>query len=52
MGELAVELLLQQLRPSDTKAPAQVAVEPELIVRESTSPSRQKLRKPPSQKIR
>jgi LacI family transcriptional regulator len=43
MGQLAVELLLQQLRPSDTKAPLQVAVEPELIVRESTCPSRQTL---------
>jgi DNA-binding LacI/PurR family transcriptional regulator len=46
MGELAVQLLLQQLRPSDGKTPPQVAVEPELIVRESTGPSRQKLRKP------
>lgn len=45
MGELAVELLLQQLRPSGGKTPPQVAVEPELIVRESTGPSRQKLRK-------
>jgi DNA-binding LacI/PurR family transcriptional regulator len=43
MGQLAVELLLQQLRPSDTKAPLQVAVEPELIVRESTCPARQTL---------
>jgi DNA-binding LacI/PurR family transcriptional regulator len=44
MGELAVKLLLQQLRPSEAKVPAQVAVEPELIIRESTSPARQKLR--------
>jgi DNA-binding LacI/PurR family transcriptional regulator len=43
MGHLAVQLLLQQLRPSDSKAPLQVAVEPELIVRESTCPSRQSL---------
>jgi DNA-binding LacI/PurR family transcriptional regulator len=45
MGELAVKLLLQQLRPSDAKTPPQVAVEPELIVRESTGPSRERLRK-------
>jgi DNA-binding LacI/PurR family transcriptional regulator len=44
MGELAVELLLQQLRPSDTKIGPQVAVEPELVVRESTGPSRLRLR--------
>jgi DNA-binding LacI/PurR family transcriptional regulator len=42
MGQLAVQLLLQQLKPSDTKAPLQVAVEPELIVRESTCPSRER----------
>src|ERR1700723_1711629 len=42
MGQLAVQLLLQQLRPSDTKVPLQVAVEPELIVRESTCPSRER----------
>ncbi len=40
MGELAVDLLLQQLTPSAAKAPAQVAAEPELVVRESTGPSR------------
>jgi DNA-binding LacI/PurR family transcriptional regulator len=45
MGELAVELLLQQLRRSDTKVAPQVAVEPELVVRESTGPSRLRLRK-------
>jgi LacI family transcriptional regulator len=44
MGELAVQLLLQQLRSAETQAPPQVAVEPELIVRESTGPSRQRLR--------
>src|ERR1700727_1820866 len=44
MGELAVQLLLQQLRPSETKPPPQVAVEPELIIRESSCPARQKLR--------
>ena len=43
MGELAVQLLLQQLRPSDAKTPPQVAVEPELVVRESTCPARQRL---------
>jgi DNA-binding LacI/PurR family transcriptional regulator len=52
MGQLAVELLLQQLRPSDTKAPLQVAVEPELIVRESTSPARQRLQPAGSVKSR
>jgi DNA-binding LacI/PurR family transcriptional regulator len=40
MGELAVDLLLQQLTASATKTPAQVAAEPELVVRESTGPSR------------
>jgi LacI family transcriptional regulator len=45
MGELAVQLLLQKLRPSETKTPPQIPVEPELIVRESTSPARQTLRK-------
>src|ERR1700744_4847992 len=42
MGALAVELLLKQRGPSDTKGPLEVAVEPELIVRESTGPLRQK----------
>jgi DNA-binding LacI/PurR family transcriptional regulator len=42
MGALAVDLLLQQLGPNDTKGPPEVAVEPELIVRESTGPLRQK----------
>jgi DNA-binding LacI/PurR family transcriptional regulator len=45
MGELAVQLLLQKLRPSDTKTPAQIAVEPELIIRESTGAARQNLGK-------
>src|SRR5271168_911261 len=45
MGELAVQLLLQQLRPSDAKTAPQVAVEPELIIRESSCPARQSLRK-------
>jgi DNA-binding LacI/PurR family transcriptional regulator len=45
MGELAVKLLLQQLRPSGPKTPPQIAVEPELIVRESTGPAKQTLRK-------
>jgi DNA-binding LacI/PurR family transcriptional regulator len=44
MGELAVKLLLQQIRPSGGKTPPQMAVEPELIVRESTGPARQKSR--------
>jgi DNA-binding LacI/PurR family transcriptional regulator len=42
MGALAVDLLLQQLGPSETKGPPEVAVEPELIVRESTGPLRPK----------
>src|ERR1700733_5203334 len=45
MGALAVDLLLQQLGPADSKSPPEVAVEPELIVRESTGPVRQKARK-------
>jgi DNA-binding LacI/PurR family transcriptional regulator len=41
MGELAVQILLEQLRSSGTaKAPKDMAVEPELIVRESTAPAR------------
>src|SRR5271156_2595927 len=44
MGGLAVEILLQQLRPSETKPPPQVAVDPELIIRESSCPARQKSR--------
>src|SRR5271156_1016066 len=44
MGELGVRLLLQRLQPSDAKAPPLVAVAPELIVRESTGPARQKSR--------
>ena len=45
MGELAVQLLLQQLQPPGVKAPSQMAVEPELIVRESTGPARPRLRR-------
>src|ERR1700733_11918762 len=44
MGELAVQLLLPQLRSAETTSLPQVAVEPELIVRESTGPSRHRLR--------
>jgi DNA-binding LacI/PurR family transcriptional regulator len=41
MGELAAQILLDQLRPSATsRAPKDRAVEPELIVRESTGPAR------------
>jgi LacI family transcriptional regulator len=41
MGELAVQILLGQLRPSAAaKAPQDIAVGPELIVRESTGPAR------------
>ncbi len=46
MGELAVELLLKKLKPSETKTPHEIAVEPELIVRESTSSARESLCKP------
>ena len=45
MGELAVELLLQRLGSSEAKTPPHVAAEPELVVRESTGPSRLGLRK-------
>jgi LacI family transcriptional regulator len=46
MGELAVQILLEQLRPSSVvKTPKDMAVEPELIVRESTGPARKRLGK-------
>jgi LacI family transcriptional regulator len=45
MGELAVQILLEQLRPSSAaKTPKDMAVEPELIVRESTGPARKRLK--------
>jgi LacI family transcriptional regulator len=43
MGALAVQTLLKQLGSSNGKDPAQIAVAPELIVRESTGPARRKL---------
>jgi DNA-binding LacI/PurR family transcriptional regulator len=43
MGALAVQTLLRQLRPSNGKDLPQIAVAPELIVRESTGPARKKL---------
>jgi DNA-binding LacI/PurR family transcriptional regulator len=43
MGALAVQTLLQQLRPSGNREHTQIAVAPELIVRESTGPVRRKL---------
>jgi DNA-binding LacI/PurR family transcriptional regulator len=43
MGALAVRTLLQQLRPSDKQDLEQIAVAPELIVRESTGPVRKRL---------
>ncbi len=43
MGALAVRILLQQLRPSDNRDFKQIAVAPELIVRESTGPARRGL---------
>jgi LacI family transcriptional regulator len=42
MGALAVQTLLQQLRPSNGKELPQIAVAPELIVRESTGPARKR----------
>jgi DNA-binding LacI/PurR family transcriptional regulator len=45
MGALAVQTLLAQLRPSENRKFSQIAVEPELIVRESTCPSRIRPRK-------
>src|SRR6201996_7565017 len=45
MGELAVKLLLEQLGPASVKPVPQVAVEPELVIRESSCPARQSLRK-------
>jgi hypothetical protein len=52
MGELAVQILLEQLRPSSApaKTPKDMAVEPELIVRESTGPARKRLGKKSSTK--
>jgi len=51
MGELAVQILLEQLRSSSVvKTPKDMAVEPELIVRESTSPARKRLGKKSSTK--
>lgn len=44
MGELAVRLLLEQLGPSAAKPAPQVAVAPELIVRESTGRARKSTR--------
>ena len=43
MGALAVQTLLQQLRPSDNQGREQIAVAPELIVRESTGPARKSI---------
>jgi DNA-binding LacI/PurR family transcriptional regulator len=50
MGALAVQLLLDQLHASGAKETAQIAVEPELIIRESTGASRSRVRKPSSPK--
>lgn len=52
MGTLAVQILLERLRSSTAPSPPEVAVEPELIVRESTGRSREstpgKIRSPRS----
>lgn len=45
MGALAVQTLLDQLHPSRGRESMQIAVAPELIVRESTGPSRRGARK-------
>src|SRR6201992_2861371 len=42
MGAMAVQTLLAQLQPAAPRECAQIAVEPELIVRESTGPVRRK----------
>jgi LacI family transcriptional regulator len=38
MGEIAAQLLLQRLNSTDQDYPHEIAVEPELVVRESTAP--------------
>jgi DNA-binding LacI/PurR family transcriptional regulator len=40
MGALAVQTLLEQLRPSKANGGSEISVAPELIVRESTGPAR------------
>ncbi len=45
MGALAVQTLLDQLHPSRGRKSLEIAVEPELIVRESTGPARRAARK-------
>jgi DNA-binding LacI/PurR family transcriptional regulator len=45
MGALAVRTLLQQLGGANGNSLPQIAVEPELIIRESTGPSRKTLRR-------
>jgi DNA-binding LacI/PurR family transcriptional regulator len=45
MGTLAVEILLNRLKSPDAAPPPEVAVGPELILRESTGPSRKKFAK-------
>ncbi|HXP11302.1 MAG TPA: LacI family DNA-binding transcriptional regulator, partial [Acidobacteriaceae bacterium] len=45
MGALAVRSLLQQLRPAGNREHPQIAVAPELIVRESTGPAGRKTAK-------
>jgi LacI family transcriptional regulator len=42
MGELAVQILLGRLRSNAATAPPEIAVEPELIIRESTGPARKR----------
>ncbi len=51
MGELAVQILLGRLRSNAATAPPEIAVEPELIIRESTGPARKSTGKGSSAKL-
>jgi DNA-binding LacI/PurR family transcriptional regulator len=52
MGALAVQTLLQQLGPSNGREFPQIAVAPELIVRESTGPARRTARRTAKSRVR
>jgi DNA-binding LacI/PurR family transcriptional regulator len=52
MGALAVQTLLQQLGPSNGREFPQIAVAPELIVRESTGPARRTARRTTKSRVR
>jgi LacI family transcriptional regulator len=51
MGELAVQILLGRLRSDAATAPPEMAVEPELIIRESTGPARKRTGKGSSTRL-